>query len=153
MAAGATRRACIGARAVPRLADGEHGVVVVLVVAARALRVAIERLVGRLFGCGLGCRLLVLRRGAEREERQEEQRVAGHFMPALISFGPGPSGSVCATPKWHSMQVIFSAFALAWRACAFSLCFENSTAVTLWQSRHSCESLAIRRFHSRAAMS
>src|SRR5436190_20737305 len=109
VAARAGGRAHVGPGAVLRLADGEHREAVVLVVAARALRIACEdEVLGRvLVLCCRACR-----------QKQEGERQEPDHLPALISLGPGPSGSVCATPKWHSIQLMRSALAFAWRACA-----------------------------------
>src|SRR5688572_5802378 len=140
VAARAARRARVGARAVLGLADGEHRIRIVLVVAARALRVA---------GQDLVLRRRVLRQRGACEQHQDNQ--ASH-RATLISLGPGPSGSVWAIPKWQSMQVVRSALALAWRSRAISLCFSGSIASGLWQLRHSCESFFFMRVHSRTAM-
>src|SRR6185436_1401054 len=156
VAAGAGGRALVRPRAVLGLADQQH-VAVVLVVARRALGVAVQHLVDRLVLLGRRLafrrRRLVLRRHSPGEERQQEGDAEEFLhLATLSSFGPGPSGSLCAMPKWQSMQVVPSAFAFAWRARAVSLCFSGSIAAVVWQLRHSCESFFFMRVHSRTAM-
>jgi hypothetical protein len=118
------------------LADGEDRVFLALVVAARALRVALEdevlarRLLLRL---GDGCDP---ERESEHGQRHGEPavqlshhptssrggaafplfavRINGCYLPSFSSWGPGPpSGSLCAMPKWQSMQVRPSALPFA----------------------------------------
>src|SRR5436305_3969899 len=64
------------------------------------------------------------------------------FATVDISCGPGPSGSLCAMPKWQSMHVLPSARPFAWRACAFADCRSLLIPSRLWQLRHSRESVA-----------
>src|SRR6185295_606055 len=147
VAAGAGRRAVVGARAVLALADGEHREAVVLVVAARALRVAGEDEILRRLRLGL-----LLRDCAAREKGGKERGDKAPHRAIFSSFGPGPSGSVCAIPKWQSMQSVFAAAALLWRSRAVSLCFSAAILANSWQLRHSCELLPFIRVHSFTAI-
>src|SRR5690606_4924224 len=64
-----------------------------------------------------------------------------------------PSGLWWAIPLWQSMQVMLSSRAIS--CCLRARCFCLSLAMLsrLWQLRHSRESLAFMRFHSRRASS
>src|SRR3954462_2076334 len=114
---GAGRRSRVRHRAVLGLADLEDLRVVLGVVAARAFRIAVQHQV-------LARRWLVLGERPRYEEGGNDRYCCAKYshLATLSSLGPGPSGSLCAMPKWQSMQVRPSLFILAWRALALSVC-------------------------------
>ena len=81
------------------------------------------------------------------------QRMRYGVLDIDSSCGPGPSGSLCAMPKWQSMQVLPSPRPFAWRAWAFSDCNSLLQPAGLWQLWHSRESVSFICVQTRLAIS
>src|SRR6185369_9933949 len=75
------------------------------------------------------------------------------YFAIFNSRGPGPSGSLCAIPKWQSMHVNPWDFICLCRSRAVSLCLSGSIEASLWQLRHSSESVVFMRVQTRVASS
>src|SRR5688500_5079840 len=96
--------------------------------------------------------------GEDRGHEDGEEQPGAEFLGAALFFFVHHcfvmSGSRWAMPLWQSMQVrspLASMF--EWASAARLLCLVKSIAWNSWQLRHSRESLAAMRSHSRAASS